>query len=165
MWNLTAVTRETSITKNGASCPVAESTLVSAHTTSASAKSLTVIYHQLAFPRGCFITVVSDGWSIAWHAWNSAGGGRSSSTLDVGLPCECIRWTHTHTHTHAHTHTNKQTNAHARTQARARVSIHTHVCRYTHVRRYTHVQAHQQEHEHEYEHELEHARTRIRVRA
>lgn len=161
MWNLTAVTRETSITKNGASCPVAESTLVSAHTTSASAKSLTVIYHQLAFPRGCFITVVSDGWSIAWHAWNSAGGGRSSSTLDVGLPCECIRWTHTHTHTH----TNKQTNAHARTQARARVSIHTHVCRYTHVRRYTHVQAHQQEHEHEYEHELEHARTRIRVRA
>lgn len=159
MWNLTAVTRETSITKNGASCPVAESTLVSAHTTSASAKSLTVIYHQLAFPRGCFITVVSDGWSIAWHAWNSAGGGRSSSTLDVGLPCECIRWTHTHTHT------NKQTNAHARTQARARVSIHTHVCRYTHVRRYTHVQAHQQEHEHEYEHELEHARTRIRVRA
>lgn len=163
MWNLTAVTRETSITKNGASCPVAESTLVSAHTTSASAKSLTVIYHQLAFPRGCFITVVSDGWSIAWHAWNSAGGGRSSSTLDVGLPCECIRWTHTHTHTH--TPTNKQTNAHARTQARARVSIHTHVCRYTHVRRYTHVQAHQQEHEHEYEHELEHARTRIRVRA
>lgn len=161
MWNLTAVTRETSITKNGASCPVAESTLVSAHTTSASAKSLTVIYHQLAFPRGCFITVVSDGWSIAWHAWNSAGGGRSSSTLDVGLPCECIRWTHTHTHTH----TNKQTNAHARTQARARVPIHTHVCRYTHVRRYTHVQAHQQEHEHEYEHELEHARTRIRVRA
>lgn len=159
MWNLTAVTRETSITKNGASCPVAESTLVSAHTTSASAKSLTVIYHQLAFPRGCFITVVSDGWSIAWHAWNSAGGGRSSSTLDVGLPCECIRWTHTHTHT------NKQTNAHARTQARARVSIHTHVYRYTHVRRYTHVQAHQQEHEHEYEHELEHARTRIRVRA